>query len=75
MSTATETGRTPIRLGLRENVAQFSLLVGVGAPLAGVLADLVPIEAAIYAVAALTVASGVIVVVRMYETHPPAARR
>ena len=43
----------------------------VGALVAGVLADLVSIEAAIYAVAALTALSGVIVLVRMYETHPP----
>jgi MFS family permease len=42
-----------------------------GALLAGVLADLVSIEAAIAAVAALTAASGVVVIVRMYETHPP----
>ena len=42
----------------------------VGALLAGVLADVVSIEAAIWAVAALTAASGVIVLVRMYETHP-----
>jgi len=46
----------------------------VGAILAGVLADLISIEAAIYAVAALTAASGLIVMVRMYETHPVAAR-
>jgi MFS family permease len=46
----------------------------VGALLAGVIADLVSIEAAIYAVAALTAASGVVVIVRMYETHPPLAR-
>ena len=44
----------------------------VGALLAGILADLVSIEAAIYAVAALTAASGIVVIVRMYETHPPA---
>jgi MFS family permease len=43
----------------------------VGALLAGILADLVSIEAAIYAVAALTALSGVVVIVRMYETHPP----
>ncbi len=42
----------------------------VGALLAGVIADLVSIEAAIYAVAALTAASGLVVVGRMYETHP-----
>jgi MFS family permease len=42
----------------------------VGALIAGVLADLISIEAAIYAVAALTALSGLVVVVRMYETHP-----
>jgi MFS family permease len=42
----------------------------VGAVLAGVLADLISIEAAIWAVAALTAASGLIVVFRMYETNP-----
>jgi MFS family permease len=46
----------------------------VGAMLAGIIADLVSIEAAIYVVAALTAASGVVVVVRMYETHPPHRR-
>jgi MFS family permease len=43
----------------------------VGALLAGILADLLSIEAAIYAVAALTALSGAVVIVRMYETHPP----
>ena len=42
----------------------------VGALLAGVLADAVSIAAAIYAVAALTALSGLVVLVRMYETHP-----
>jgi MFS family permease len=42
----------------------------VGALLAGILADAVSIEAAIYAVAVLTAVSGVVVIVRMYETHP-----
>jgi MFS family permease len=46
----------------------------VGALLAGVLADVVSIDAAIWAVAALTAASGIVVIVRMYETHPPSAR-
>jgi MFS family permease len=41
----------------------------VGAILAGALADVVSITAAIYAVAALTAVSGVVVLVRMYETH------
>jgi MFS family permease len=43
----------------------------VGALLAGLLADLITITAAIWAVAALTALSGVVVAVRMYETHPP----
>jgi MFS family permease len=45
----------------------------VGALVAGTLADLISIRAAIYAVAALTVASGIIVAIRMYETHRPNA--
>ncbi len=44
----------------------------LGALLAGVLADLASIEVAIEAVAALTAASGIVVMLRMYETHPPA---
>ncbi|CAN5805995.1 MFS transporter [soil metagenome] len=46
----------------------------VGALLAGILADVASIDAAIWAVAALTAASGIVVMFRMYETHPPAAR-
>ena len=42
----------------------------IGALLAGLLADLISIPAAIYAVAALTAISGLAVAVRMYETHP-----
>jgi MFS family permease len=42
----------------------------VGALLAGALADAFDIRAAIWAVAGLTAASGVVVLVRMYETHP-----
>jgi len=41
----------------------------VGALLAGVLADLFGIRTAIWAVAALTAASGAVAAVRMYETH------
>ena len=41
----------------------------VGALLAGMLADLLSVEAAIYAVAVLTAVSGVVVIARMYETH------
>ena len=43
----------------------------VGALLAGVLADAFSIAAAIWAVAGLTALSGFVVLVRMYETHPP----
>jgi MFS family permease len=42
----------------------------VGALMAGVLADAYDIRTAIWGVAALTAASGVAVMVRMYETHP-----
>jgi MFS family permease len=42
----------------------------VGALLAGIVADAISVTAAIYAVAALTAISGVVVLVRMYETHP-----
>ena len=41
----------------------------VGALLAGVLADLFSITAAIWAVASLTALSGLVVATRMYETH------
>ena len=46
----------------------------VGAVLAGVVADAVGVRAAIWVVAALTAASGVVVAVRMYETHPRSHR-
>ncbi|HTK64810.1 MAG TPA: MFS transporter [Pseudonocardia sp.] len=42
----------------------------VGALLAGILADLLGLRAAVWSVAGLTAASGVVVAVRMYETHP-----
>jgi len=42
----------------------------VGAVLAGVLADLWGIRPAIWVVAAITAASGLVVALRMYETHP-----
>ncbi len=45
----------------------------VGAVLAGVLADAYGIPTAIWAVAAITAASGAVVAVRMYETHRPVA--
>lgn len=41
----------------------------VGALLAGVVADLLGVRAAVWTVAALTAASGVVVAVRMYETR------
>ncbi len=46
----------------------------VGAILAGVIADAAGITAAIWTVAALTAASGIVVALRMYETHPRADR-
>ncbi|QFZ18321.1 MFS transporter [Saccharothrix syringae] len=46
----------------------------VGALLSGVVADLWGLRAAVWAVAAVTAASGVVVAVRMYETHPRRAR-
>jgi MFS family permease len=42
----------------------------VGAILAGIIADAFGITTAIWAVAALTALSGLLVAVRMYETHP-----
>ncbi|MEU4496386.1 MFS transporter [Streptomyces sp. NPDC023998] len=42
----------------------------VGALLAGTLADAYSLTTAIWAIAALTAASGLLVAVRMYETHP-----
>jgi predicted MFS family arabinose efflux permease len=44
----------------------------VGALAAGLIADRAGMPAAILVVAALTAASGVVVLVRMYETHRPA---
>jgi MFS family permease len=46
----------------------------VGALLAGVLADMVSIDAAIWTVAVLTAASGGFVAVRMYETYDVRSR-
>ncbi|MEV0428253.1 MFS transporter [Micromonospora sp. NPDC050495] len=42
----------------------------IGALLAGVVADLAGIRAAVWVVAALTAAAGLLTWVRMYETHP-----
>ncbi|HEU5085187.1 MAG TPA: MFS transporter [Acidimicrobiales bacterium] len=46
----------------------------VGAILAGVVADAVDVEGAIWVVAALTAVSGLVVAVRMYETHDATRR-
>jgi MFS family permease len=43
----------------------------VGALTAGIVADLVGLDAAIWTVAVVTALSGVVVVIRMYETHRP----
>jgi MFS family permease len=43
----------------------------IGAILAGVIADTLGLEAAIWAVAVLTAFSGLVVAARMYETHHP----
>jgi MFS family permease len=43
----------------------------VGALLAGITADLLGLRGAVWVVAALTAASGVLVAARMYETHAP----
>ncbi len=42
----------------------------VGALIAGLVADAADLPVAIYVVAALTAASGLVVALRMYETHP-----
>ena len=47
----------------------------IGALLAGVIADRFGMPAAIWTVAALTGASGLVVLIRMYETHPAGSRR
>ena len=46
----------------------------IGALVAGILADAFGMRAAIWAVAGLTAASGVVVALRMYETHRPTRR-
>ena len=47
----------------------------VGALLAGLIADRLGMAAAIWTVAAVTGASGLVVLIRMYETHPRQHRR
>jgi MFS family permease len=46
----------------------------VGALLSGIIADLWSLRTAVWAVAALTAASGLVVAARMYETHPRGRR-
>jgi len=46
----------------------------VGALIAGITADLLGLRAAVWLVAAITAASGLVVAVRMYETHAPSAQ-
>jgi MFS family permease len=46
----------------------------IGALLAGVIADRLGMQAAISAVAVLTGVSGLVVLIRMVETHPPESR-
>jgi MFS family permease len=43
----------------------------IGALIAGITADLLGIRAAVWLIAAITAASGIVVAVRMYETHAP----
>jgi MFS family permease len=43
----------------------------VGALMAGITADLLGLRAAIWLIAAITAASGLLVAIRMYETHRP----
>ena len=43
----------------------------VGALLAGIVADVLGVRAAVWTVAGLTAVSGLVVAVRMYETHHP----
>ncbi|MBW0272720.1 MFS transporter [Nocardia sp. MH4] len=47
----------------------------VGAILGGIVADLLGLHAAVWAAAAISAATALIVGVRMYETHPPAHRQ
>ncbi|CAN5800996.1 MFS transporter [soil metagenome] len=46
-----------------------------GALVAGIVADALGLQAAVWTVAALTALSGCVVAVRMYETHPSALNR
>ena len=46
----------------------------VGAIIGGIVADLWSLTAAVWVAAGLSLLSGLVVAVRMYETHPPGAR-
>jgi MFS family permease len=45
----------------------------IGALIAGITADLLGLRAAIWLIAAITAGSGIVVAIRMYETHQPAS--
>lgn len=73
----TATRPTDLRLGMRANLAQFSLLVAVNAfgvtpatpSVPCITADVFGVRAAIWLIAVITAASGIVVAVRMYETR------
>jgi MFS family permease len=66
------TGGLSDRIGRKWLIAggMITQAVAIGAILAGVLADRFGVTTAIWAVAALTGLSGLVVAIRMYETHP-----
>jgi predicted MFS family arabinose efflux permease len=49
--------------------------LAVGALLEGIVADRLGMPAAIWVLAGLTAFSGIVVLHRMYESHPPSRRR
>jgi hypothetical protein len=61
-----------IKLGLKENIGQFSLLVlinaFVGAITSGLIADIYGIHSAIWFIAVLTFFSGLVTAIRQDET-------
>jgi MFS family permease len=61
-------------LGAGTAMVYPTLLAAIGAILAGVVADAFGLTAAVWAVAALTVTSGLVVAIRMYETLPKPAQ-
>ncbi len=68
-------GLIPVTRGFPGWAGEAALLgvlgFAVGALVAGVVADLLGPKAAIWGVAGITAASGLVVAVRMYETHAP----